>query len=1059
MFTSFFIHRPIFSAVIALAIVLAGLVSIPLLPIAEYPQITPPTVMVTASYPGANAQTVAETVTTPMEEQINGVEGMISVASVSTDNGTSTITVTFEIGYDLDIAAVDVQNRVALAQSQLPQQVVSQGISIKKQSTDLVMVVSLVSPDQSRDLEFISNYASIHIVDTLKRVPGVGNVAIFGQRTYSMRVWLDSEALAGYQLIADDVANAIQAQNAIAPVGSIGAPPSSSDQVMVHTVEAEGRLSEVEQFENIVVRVNDDGSLIYVKDIATVELGAEDYSTTTQMDGVETIGLGVYQLPTANALTVAEDVRATLEMIAQDFPTGLSYSIPVDTTDFVRTAALEVVWTLLIALALVLIVVFVFLQHWRTTLIPMLAVPVSIIGTFALIAALGFSINLLTLFGLVLAIGLVVDDAIVVVENVSRLVNEGRLDARTAAVESMKEVLGPVTASTLVMMAVFIPAALMPGITGQLYQQFALTIACSLALSYVAAVSLTPALAALLIKRTDGNSPPVVESPTLKQRLVLGSERWASYFNRYFDRFKIRYARWVEAMLRSTKQRSRLRTGFWLLIVLVLALFFFVPGGFVPEEDQGYLIVVLELPAGAALARTEQTVDKAMKTIRNTEGVEHVFGVSGLDLLNNTNSYNSGVFFVILKDYDKRPPAEAIVEQLRAALAPLEEALAIPMNPPPIAGLSTTGGFDFVLQDRAGSGEEALFGTTWAMIGAAAKRVKVLGPLFSTFQIDAPRLYLDIDHDKAMSRGVTISSIYNTLQANLGSLYVNDFNKYGQTYRVYLQAQSHQRSEIDDIGQLYVRNSQGEMVPIAELASISRKAGANIVTRYNLFNATHILGSPAAGHSSGEALWAMKLLAEHVLPEGFGYEWTGTAYQQEKAGHIAPIIFGLSLLVVFLIIAALYESWLLPLVILLAVPMAMFGALGLQWARGLENDVYCQIALIMLIGLAAKNAILIVQFANDKLTAGSELIDAIVYACKTRLRPILMTAFAFILGVTPLVFASGAGAASRHSLGTAVFGGMIASTVLSLVFVPVIYYWFQTWRVRRVEGRGRKAES
>lgn len=1049
MWTRFFINRPIFSSVIAIIIVLAGAISIPLLPIAEYPQIVPPTIQVTATYQGANAQTVAETVTTPIEEEINGVEGMISIASVSTDNGSSVITVTFDVGYDIDIAAINVQNRVSLAQPKLPQQVVNNGIKISKQSTDMVMVVTMMSPDQSRSLEFMSNYASINLVDPLQRVPGVGGVAIFGERTYAMRFWLDTQTMAGYQLTATDVSNAIKEQNTIAPVGAIGSAPSRSDQVLTYVLEAEGRLDTLEAFENIVVRVNNDGSLLYVKDIARVELGAANYLSSNKVDAQPTIALAIYQLPNANALSVARKVKAELVELADNFPVGVEYRIPFDTTAFVREAVAEVVWTLSIALLLVVLVVFVFLQHWRATLIPIVVIPISLVGTFSLIAALGFSINLLTLFGLVLAIGLVVDDAIVVVENISRLIKEDGMPAKDAAIESMREVFGPVTASTLVMMVVFIPASFIPGITGQLYQQFALTIACSLGLSWIMAMTFTPAFAALLLQRDVDEMHGLAKYPHDSTRLVKLnkiSHKLSAYFNRSFERSKLFYTEVVDGAL---KHRKAIMLSFWAIVVVTVFLFFWVPSGFVPQDDQGYIIVSVQLPTGSAIERTEHIMDEAGIIIAKTKGVQNTVAVSGFDLFSGTIVSNFGAFFVILDPYDERgkqESADAIIDTLRQQLFTIEEAFFIPLNPPPIAGLSATGGFDFVVEDRIGAGEEALYGATWAMIGVAKERVPLLGPLFSTFQVDAPRLYLDIDRDKTMTYGLSVQSIYNELQANLGGLYVNDFNKFGQTYRVYIQAQPDQRARIEDIDQIYVRNSLGEMIPMSALLTIERRSAANIVTRYNLFNATHIMGSPAPGHSSGEALFAMKALAKRVLPKGFDYEWTGSAYQEEKSGHVAPLVFLLSLLIVFLVIAALYESWVLPGAILMAVPLAMFGALGSQWLRGLANDVYCQIALIMLIGLAAKNAILIVQFANDKRLTGADIHDSIIYACQTRLRPILMTALAFILGVTPLVFASGAGAASRHSLGTAVFGGMVVSTFLSLVFVPVIYYVFQTWR-------------
>ncbi|WP_096087699.1 efflux RND transporter permease subunit [Agaribacterium haliotis] len=1043
MFSQFIINRPIFCSVISIVIVLAGVISIPTLPIAQYPEIAPPTVQVVATYRGANAQTVAQTVTTPIEEQINGVEGMISISSTSTDNGVSTITVTFEIGYDLDIAAVDVQNRVAMAQSSLPSQVIDYGIDIKKKSSEMVLMLTMISPDNSRDLQFISNYASIYVVDSLKRVPGVGSVTIFGERTYAMRIWLDVETMAGYGITSADVSAAIQAQNVIAPVGSIGMPPSGGKQVMDYVVQAKGRLSSVEEFEQIIVRTNDDGSLIYLKDLAQLELGAENYMTSNKFDATSTVGLGVYQLPDANSLKVAERVSAAMEELKRDFPSGVDYQLPFDTTDFVREAVSEVVWTLLIALALVIVVVFVFLQSWRVTLIPVIAIPVSIVGTFALIAAMGFSINLLTLFGLVLAIGLVVDDAIVVVENISRLMEDEGMSAKDAALKSMGEVFGPVTASTLVMMAVFIPAAFMPGLTGQLYQQFALTIACSLALSWIVAMSFAPSMSAKILKQGS-------EAPTAS---------WAKAFNKRFDALTERYMKAVKVSLK----RRRLALSVLAVISAVTAfMFFWVPTGFVPEEDEGYVVVSVQMPSGTALDRAQQIVDGVAEIIRSVDGVEHTAEITGFDLLTGSSIYNAGTIFVLLEDYDQRnsdSSADNIIKKLRVLLSDVEGGLALPFNAPPIQGLSSTGGFEFVVEDRAGAGEQALWGTTWAMIGYAKQHISQLSPMFSTFQVDSPRLYVDIDAKKAMQKGVALSDIYQTMQANLGSMYINDFNKYNQTYKVYIQAKQDQRSSEEDIGRLYVRNYQHEMIPLSEFVQIERQAAANIVTRYNLFNAAHVMGAPAPGHSSGQAMFIIEKLSEKMLPSGFGYEWTGVAYQQEKAGNTAPLIFGLALILVFLIIAALYESWILPAVILLSVPLAMFGALSFQWLRGLQNDVYCQIALIMLIGLAAKNAILIVQFANDKVAEGKNSVEAVLYACKTRLRPILMTAFAFILGVAPLVVATGAGAGSRHSLGTAVFGGMLLSTILSLLIVPVLYVVFERWRESKSEPEQQSNQS
>jgi len=1039
----YFIERPILSSVIAIIVVLAGAITIPMLPITQYPNIVPPQVSVSATYEGANSQQVVDNVTVPMENEINGVEGMLYIQSVSSNEGLSNITVTFDIGYDLDIATVDVQNRVSEAQSQIPPEVLAQGIDITQKSTNIVQVINLYSENKTRDTGFLSNYASINLVNELLRIKGVGSITVFGERTYSMRIWLDPDKLAGHEMTPTMVANAIKSQNTIAPVGSIGAAPSPEDQVFTFTINSKGALDEVGQFENIVLSANNDGSVVKIKDIANTEMGAENYQTAIQLDGMPSVGLAIYQLPGSNALDISKNVRLTMERLQADFPSGLDWKIPYDTTIFIDLSIDDVLNTLLIALVLVVAVVFVFLQNWRTTVVPSIAIPVALIGTFALMLALGFSINLLTLFGMVLAIGLVIDDAIVVIENITRLIEEG-VPPRKAAIMAMREVAGPVIASTLVMMSVFIPAAFMPGITGQLYQQFALTIACSLLLSLVNAMTFTPALAGVTLKPM----PKPEESKSKKQFL----QNFFDRFNAFFDKATNSYKKGIVSLI---KHRRIVMTGYALVILATLALFFLVPGGFVPEEDQGWIIVDLELNAGASLARTEKAIEKAAEITRKVPGVAHTVAVTGFDIINSAQSTNAGVIFVILKPYDERSKqsetAQGIIKILQKELFAIEDALAIAINAPPIPGMSSTGGFQYVLEDQNNAGLHELSNLAWAMIGTAKKKdIKPLGPLFTTFQVNVPTLVTEIDREKVFNAGVSLEDLYDNLQANLGSLYVNQFNKYDQVYQVYIQARKDRRSQIGDINTFYVENNAGQMLPIANFVTIKRTISAGSIIRYNLYNSAIINGGPAPGYSSGMAMYAMEKLSEKLLPKGFGYEWTGTAYQQEKSGNAAPIVFGLSLILVFLVMAALYESWMLPFMIMLAVPGGIFGALVFQYTRGLTNDVYCQIALVMLIGLAAKNAILIVQFANAKRMTGTSIMDSVIYAASTRLRPILMTALAFVLGVAPLVWATGASAASRQTLGTAVFGGMIINTLLVLVFVPVIYYILESYRERFV---------
>lgn len=1028
----FFINRPVLATVLAILITLVGGISIPILPIAQFPEISPPTVNVAATYTGASSEVVEETVTTPIEEQINGVEGMTYMSSNSSNDGTMSINVTFEIGYDLDIAAVDVQNRVQLATPRVPEEVSKYGISVNKQSNSLILAVNLISPDGSRDDLFLSNYIDIHISDVLKRIPGVGNLTIWGEREYSMRVWLDPDKLASLGITTTDVANAIEEQNIQVAAGSIGQPPVPKGQQFQFAITTLGRLETVEEFQDIIIRANPDGSLVRIKDVATVDLGAESYTTKATLDGGETVGIGTYQLPGANALDLAKEIRAAMEVLKEDFPSGVDYAIIYDTTTFVKESIKEVVITLFEAFILVFIVVFIFLQNFRATLIPAITIPVSLIGTFALINALGFSINTLTLFGLVLAIGLVVDDAIVVVENVSRLIQEKGVSSKEATSAAMKEVTSPIVATSLVLMAVFVPVSFMPGITGQLYRQFALTIACSVAISTINALTLSPALCALFLKKD------------------AGKKFWFfRKFDQGFDWFRDRY----QILLAALTSRWKIVVGvFAVLMVCTYFLFSIVPTGFVPEEDQGYFIVNVQGPEGSSLQRTEETMQEVYNILINTPGVAHVVSIAGLNFLTSASDSNTGAMFAVLEPWGKRKSYAlsvfGLIENVREKFAGVQGAVVVPFNAPPIQGLSSTGGFQFELEDRNSLGIQTLAKVTQEMIEKGSERPELTG-LFSSFTADVPGLYIELDRTKAKTQGIAISDVFDTLQAYLGALYVNDFNKFGRVYRVFMQAEDSYRTKADDISRLYVRTETGGMVPLSTLLDIQEIVGPETISHYNLYRSTEIDGDSGKGYSSGQAIQAMEKLAEEVLPEGMGYEWSGTSYQEIKAGNMAPLIFALSIVFVFLFLAALYESWSMPFMVMLAVPLALMGAMLAQYLRGLTNDVYCQIGLVMLIGLASKNAILIVEFAKQRREEGLPVLEAAMQAAMIRLRPILMTAFAFILGVFPLVIASGAGAESRHSLGTAVFGGMILSTMLSLIVVPVFYVVIENLRERK----------
>ncbi|CDX45805.1 multidrug efflux system protein [Mesorhizobium plurifarium] len=1029
---NFFIHRPIFASAIAIIMVLAGAIAYFLLPVSQFPDITPPQVVVSAHYPGASAQVVADTVTTPLEQQINGVQGMTYMSSTSSNDGSSTITITFDVGYPLSTAAVDVQNRVSQAASSLPAIVNQGGVTIKKQNPNFVLIVDLTSPDGSVDPVALSNLAYLQVVDPLKRLPGVGDVQIFGERRYSMRVWLDPDKLANLGITAVDVQNAISEQNVQVAAGKIGQSPAPAGTAFEMQVNAVGRLSDPKEFGDIVVRANSqNGSLVRLRDVARIELGALQYSSSAFFGKDPTVVLAVYQMPGSNALDLQQRVKDKMQELSQRFPKGVNYAMHYDTTRFVSASMHDVLITLGEALVLVVAVVFVFLQSWRTTIIPTIAIPVSLIATLAIMYMLGFSLNMLSLLGMVLAIGLVVDDAIVVVENVERQLEAG-LKPLAATRAAMAEVTGPIIATTAVLMAVFIPVAFIPGVSGRLYNQFALTVAISVGISAFNSLTLSPALSAAFLRHRGAT------------QFVLF--RW---FNAGFDWLSHAYAHGVRILI-------KLR---WIMLGLfaagLVATYFVwqkLPSTFLPVEDQGYFFVVIQLPDGASLERTDAVAQKARDILQNTPGVDIVGSISGLNFLTSAAQSNSAVEFAILKPWDERGPdqsASKLVEQVRGKLLQMPEAFALSFDPPSIPGLGTTGGFEFQVEDLSGRGSAALNDVTQALIAEARKQPE-LNPqqLFSSFSTSTPQFNYDLDRSKAKLLGLNLPDVFNTLQIYLGSLYVNDFNLFGRTFRVTIQADKDARADATDISRLYVRNASGGMVPLSTLGKLVPIVGPETVPHYNNNASALINGGAAPGFSSGQAVAAMERAAANVLPRDFGYEWTGITFQELKAGSIASVVFGLAIVFVFLILAAQYESWAMPFMVLLAVPLALFGAFVVLLLRGMQIDVYSQIGFVMLIGLAAKNAILIVEFARRRREEGLTIIEASMEAARLRLRPILMTAFAFILGVLPLMFATGAGAASRQSIGTTVFGGMVAATILSLVFVPVFYAVIEQLRER-----------
>jgi hydrophobe/amphiphile efflux-1 (HAE1) family protein len=1039
----FFVHHPVFAIVTAIVLVLAGSIAGLNLPIGQYPQITLPTIRVSATYPGASAEVVEQSVGQPVEEQVNGTEGMLYMTSTSAGNGSYNLDVTFGLESDADIASVQVQNRATQANARLPSEVLSNGVTTKKQAPDTLMYIALVSPNSSYDELFLVNYAAINVVETLKRVKGVGNVQLFGAE-FGMRLWLKPDRMAALGVATNDIYQAIQEQSRQAPAGQVGQLPAPKTQQFQYGVEVRGQLSEVEEFENVIVRAKPDGSFIRVRDIARVELGAKDYTFQSRLNGRPAAAMSINLTPDASALETAALIRARLDELAKSFPADLSHDLVLDNTVFVKASLEEVVHTFFEALVLVLVVVFLFLQSWRATLIPMLAVPVSLVGTFAAFTLLGFTINTLTLFGMVLAIGIVVDDAIVVVEAVEHHMSQG-LDARAATLKAMEEVSGPVVAIALILAAVFVPVAFLGGIAGVMYKQFAITVAVSTGLSAFVALSLTPALCALLLK------------PRQMRGGVL--ERFFAVFNRTFDRVLASYGRGVQTLIRRS-----------LLALLTLAILIFaaftlmsrVPGGFVPPEDQGYFLGSVQLPTAASLNRTAEASARVDAMLAGIPGMEKRLVINGYNILTSTQQPDSALFVAKLKPWEERTdPAEKLKSIIMAVFrqgAQFPEAMVLAFNPPAIPGLGATGGFSFKLQDRAGGSAQDLARVAEDFMAAARQRPEI-GNIYSKFDPKTPAFRLELDREKAKKLGVPISDVTNALQTFLGGLNINDFSRFGRTYKVTMQAETEFRSDIEEVGQFYVRGTEGQMVPLSTLVKPVRISSPSVTQRYNLYRTAELGGDAAHGYSSGDTIVAMEAVAAKVLPPGYGYEWSGISLQEKESAGKAPIIFGMAIVFVFLFLAALYESWAIPFAVLFAVPLGVFGAMLGLWLTGLSNNIYAQIGLVLLIGLAAKNAILIVEFAKMKREEGADAVSAALAAARLRLRPIIMTSFAFILGVVPLILASGAGASARISMGITVFSGMLAATLLAIFMVPVLFVAVDRVVARFARPRAAAAEA
>lgn len=1037
--SQFFIHRPIFAAVLSMVIFLAGAIAMFQLPITEYPEVVPPTVVVSAAYPGANPEVIADTVATPLEQAINGVEEMLYLSSQATADGNLSITVTFALGTNLNDAQVEVQNRVSRALPRLPEEVQRLGVTTEKSSPDLTMVVHVLSPDERYDTLYLANFANLYVKDELARIEGVGNVQVFGAGDYSVRIWLDPDKIAALNLSTTEIISAIREQNRQAAAGSIGAPPSSGETAFQLLISVKGRLESLEEFEQIIVRVGDNGAITRLEDIARVELGSNSYSLRSLLNNQPAAAIPIFQRPGSNAIEISDAVRAKMDELQLNFPEGIEYAIVYDPTVFVRGSIESVVYTLFEAVLLVVIVVVLFLQTWRASIIPLVAVPVSLVGTFAIMHLFGFSLNALSLFGLVLAIGIVVDDAIVVVENVERNIALGKSSIE-ATKQAMKEVTGPIIATSLVLSAVFIPTAFISGLTGQFYKQFALTIAISTIISTFNSLTLSPALAAVLLKPHDA------KKDALSRLIDALFGRWLfKPFNAFFAGLSRFYDGALRKIVRSMGIVLFLYAG---LMVLTYERFQSTPTGFIPQQDKMYLVAFAQLPDAANLDRTEAVIRKMSAIALDHPGVESAVAFPGLSVNGFANAPNSGIVFVTLKPFDQREgdenSADAIADALNQQFFAIDEAFVLAVSPPPVLGLGTTGGFKLQIEDRANRGYEALYNEAQKVVQQAWMAPE-LSMVYSSFQVNVPRLHIEVDREKAKVHGVPIDEIFQTLQVYMGSMYVNDLNLFGRTFQVNVQADQQFRQDEAQIKSLKVRNNQGEMVPLGSFLKVSNAAGPDRVTRYNGFPAADINGSPNAGYSSGQAQAAITRILEESLPPGFAFEWTELTYQQILAGNSAIYIFPLVVLLVFLVLAAQYESWSLPLAIILIVPMTLLCAIvgvfldGMFFGGPYDNNIFTQISLIVLVGLATKNAILIVEFAKEKQDHGFSLKEAVFEASSLRLRPILMTSLAFIMGVVPLVFSSGAGAEMRHAMGVAVFSGMIGVTIFGLLLTPVFY--------------------
>jgi hydrophobe/amphiphile efflux-1 (HAE1) family protein len=1036
-FSRFFIERPVFASVLAIIITLAGLVASQVLPIAQYPEIAPPTVTISATYPGASAETLAKTVAAPIEEQLSGVENMIYFSSSAAADGTVTITATFEVGTDVDKATFQLNNRVQLALPRLPDEVRRNGIIVQKRSNDILLVIALKSEKGTRETTYLANYATVNLMDELKRIKGVGDVLLFGSG-YSMRIWLQPDKMARLGVSPTDVANAIRAQNQQYAAGKVGAEPAPKGQAINYTVTAQGRLVTAEQFGDIVVRAGGPAGVLRIKDVARVELGAQTYDSYSTVDGFPAVGMAVFLQTGANALDVSSAVKSRIEEMSQVFPEDVQYLIPFDTTRVVDASIKEVMVTIGEAAVLVVLVVFLFLQHWRATLIPIIVVPVSLIGTFAGLFALGFSINTLTLFAMVLAIGIVVDDAIVVLENVERLMREDKMSAKQASINAMHEVSGAVLAIVIVLCAVFIPVAFLGGIAGQLYKQFAVTVAISVVISGVMALTLTPALCALLLKSGEHES------------------RLFRPFNIGFGKLTSTFLWFVNSAL-----KRRIVSGLCFLGVIAITglLFMRVPTSFVPPEDQGYIITAILLPDGATLQRTGHTGAQLQQRISKDPAIDHIFVVPGRDIIGGGNKPNAGTSFILLKHWDERTKtAQQLAAEVSRMGFTFADGIVLAFNPPAIRGLGTAGGFEVYVQARTDPDPKRLAEVVQAFTAALSQNPELQG-INTFYRPTVPQIRVDVNREQAMALGVPVSDIFDALQSTMGQLYVNDFNMSGRTYRVQVQADAPYRSQPGDLGAVYVRSTTtGEMIPLKAFITTTNVTGPEQIERYNGFIAAKVLGNGKPGVSSGQAIAAVEQVGAQVLPAGYSIAWTGQAFQEKRTGSASLFAFSFAIVMVYLILAALYERWRLPSAVVLAVPFAIAGALALVWVRGMENDIYFQIGLVVLIGLAAKNAILIVEFAQQGLLAGMRPIDAALQAARLRFRPIVMTSLAFVLGVLPLAIATGAGAAARRSMGTGVVGGMLFATFIATIFVPLFFVLFAR-RNRMGEGPDETSET